>query len=261
MVSTLEATRSLIVEERFGAVVTVVGGPDLGSKAVIDRDRGIVAGSLPDRCVEDVLADASNLMDREQNRTLEYGEDIVYVETIAPQPHLVIFGAVHIAQELCRMAHGLGFRVTVSDARPVFTTADRFPEAVEVIVGWPDAIADQLTFDARTYVVLLSHDARFEDPVMPMVLNSDAKYIGAMGSRRTHANRVERLLADGFTESQVSRIHGPVGLDIGAEQPGEVAVSILGEMIQVRYGSGTGESLVGRSGRIHLQRTDDEGDV
>ena len=259
--SPLEATRSLIDRERLGAVVTVVNGGDVGMKAVLDRADGVVAGSLPETHAVDIIADAASLMDREQNRTLEYGDDHVYVETIAPQPHLLIFGAVHIAQELCRIAHGLGFRVTVNDARPAFTTAERFPEATDVIVGWPDAVADQLAVDARTYVVLLSHDARFEDPVMPMVLKSQAKYIGAMGSRRTHATRIERLLEDGFAEDQVSRIHGPVGLDIGAEQPGEVAVSILAEMIQVRYGSGTGESLVGRSGRIHLQRTEDEGDV
>ncbi len=186
---------------------------------------------------------------------------MVYIESVAPQPHLLIFGAVHIAQELCRIAAGLGFVVTVNDARPTFTTAERFPEAAEVIVGWPDAIADRLSIDGRTYVVLLSHDARFEDPVLPMVLKSNAKYIGAMGSRRTHRIRLERLAEAGYSQDQLARIHGPVGLDIGAEQPGEVAVSILAEMIQVRYGSGTGESLVGRAGRIHLQRTEDEGDV
>ncbi len=261
MVSHLEAVRSLIENERLGAAVTVVDGPDLGMKAVLDRADGLISGSLPAPHADDIVADAISLMDREQSRTLGYGDDQVYVETVAPQPHLLIFGAVHIAQELCRIAAGLGFRVTVNDARPAFTTEERFPEAEAVLVGWPDVIADQLLLDARTYVVLLSHDARFEDPVLPMVLKSPAKYIGAMGSRRTHRARVERLLEAGFSEEQVGRIHGPVGLDIGAEQPGEVAISILAEMIQVRYGSGTGESLVGRSGRIHLQRTEDEGDV
>ena len=261
MVTPLDAVRTLVDEERLGAVVTIVEGPSVGSKAVLDRGRGLVAGELPAADAEAIAADATSLMEREQNRTLAYGETVAYIETVAPQPHLLIFGAVHIAQELCRMGAGLGFVVTVNDARPAFTTAERFPEAAHVIVGWPDAIADQLTIDARTYVVLLSHDARFEDPVLPMVLKSDAKYIGAMGSRRTHRARLERLGEAGFGEEQLNRIHGPVGLDIGAEQPGEVAVSILAEMIQVRYGSGTGESLVGRAGRIHLQRTEDEGDV
>ena len=257
----LEAIRSLIAGERLGAVVTVVDGPGTGLKAVIDRADGVVAGELPDGLTGAILSDAASLMDREQNRTLGYDGASVYIETVAPQPHLLIFGAVHIAQELCRIGHSLGFRVTVNDARAAFTTEARFPEAAEVIVGWPDVIADQLTIDARTYVVLLSHDARFEDPVLPMVLKSPAKYVGAMGSRRTHLARIERLLEAGYSQAQVDRIHGPVGLDIGAEQPGEVAVSILAEMIQVRYGSGNGESLVGRAGRIHLQRTEDEGDV
>lgn len=255
----MDAIRSLIDEERLGAVVTVVDGPGTGERTVIDRERGVVVGSAGD--IEGLVEDANQLMDHEQNRTLEYEEVSVYIETVAPQPHLIIFGAVHIAQELCRIAHQLGYRVTVADARPAFTTQERFPEAAEVLVGWPGDLADKIGLDPRTYVVLLSHDSRFEDPLMPMVLKSPAKYIGAMGSRRTHRTRVERLTAEGWSEADVDRIHGPVGLDIGAEQPGEVAISILAEMIQVRYGSGTGESLVGRAGRIHMQRTEDDGDV
>ena len=261
MVSPLEAVRRLVETERLGAVVSVVDGPGTGAKGVLDRTEGLVAGMIPDDIAADVVSDAANLMDREQNRTLAYGDRHVYIETVAPQPQLVIFGAVHIAQELCRMAHGLGFRVIVNDARAFFTTKERFPEADSVIVGWPEEVADQLVIDGRTYVVLLSHDARFEDPVLPLVLPGPAKYIGVMGSRRTHRRRVDRLRAAGFEEDQIARIHGPVGLDIGAEQPGEVAVAILAEMIQVRYSSGSGESLLGRPGRIHLQRTEDEGDL
>lgn len=261
MVSPLEAVRRLVEAERLGAVVTVVDGPDTGAKAVLDRTEVLIAGAIPDEIADQVFSDAASLMDREQNRTLVYGDHHVYIETVAPQPRLVIIGAVHIAQELCRMAHGLGFRVIVNDARAFFTTEERFPEAQSVIVGWPEEVADRLDIDARTYVVLLSHDARFEDPVLLLVLPGPAKYIGVMGSRRTHRRRVERLRAAGFREDQIARIHGPVGIDIGAEQPGEVAVSILAEMIQVRYDSGSGESLVGRPGRIHLQRTEDEGDL
>lgn len=255
------AIQHLIDAERLGARVVGVAGPAVGHDAVVDFEDGIIWGALPEPIVDDVVADARELMDGEQNRTLTYGDSDLFIETIAPQPHLLIFGAVHIAQSLCRIAKDLGFRVTVNDARPVFTTPERFPEADLVVVGWPDAVMDQLVMDRRTYVVLLSHDARFEDPVLPAVLASPAKYIGAMGSRRTHGMRVERLESAGYAAEEIERIHGPVGLDIGAEQPGEVAVSILAEMIQVRYGSGSGESLRGRRGRIHLQRTEDEGDV
>lgn len=256
----VEAIERLVAEERLGAAATVVAGAEIGAKAVIDFDAGYIAGGLPDSIAGDVLADAKALMEREQNRTLSYGDSEVFIETVAPSPHLVVFGAVHTAQPLSSIAHQLGFHVTVSDAREAFTTEDRFPDADRVLVGWPDALRDQIDLDRRTYVVLLSHDARFEDPVLPWVLESPVKYIGAMGSRKTSAKRIEKLKGMGYSEEQIGRIHGPVGLDIGAEQPGETAISILAEMIQVRYGSGTGESLVGTTRRIHAQRTEDEGD-
>ncbi len=251
----VEALDRLVREERLGALATVVEAPGLGVKAVIDYEDGYVAGSLPDDVADAVLADASALMDHEQNRTLEYGERAVFIETVAPAPHLVVFGAVHIAQPLSAMARQLGFHVTVSDARGAFTTPERFPDADRVLVGWPDDLKDEINLDRRTYVVLLSHDARFEDPVLPWVLDSPVKYIGAMGSRKTSAKRVERLLDLGYSAEQVGRIHGPVGLDIGAETPAETAISILAEMIQVRYGAGTGESLRGTTSPIHRQRS------
>jgi xanthine dehydrogenase accessory factor len=255
----IDLIRNQLETERLGAVLTVVAGEHLGAKSVVDFETGFLGGSLA--VSEDMLGDALSLMEREQNRTLDYGASEVFIETLAPRPHLLIFGAVHIAQELTKIASLLGFRVVVSDARAAFTTVERFPDAAEIFVGWPDELADRIVIDRRTYVVLLSHDARFEDPVLPMVLNSSAKYIGAMGSRRTHSKRLERLAKAGFTHEQTTRVHGPVGLDIGAETPAETAVAILGEMIQVRYGSGSGLSLVGRDGRIHLQRTEDAGDA
>jgi xanthine dehydrogenase accessory factor len=257
----LEAIRRLQDEERLGAAVTVLSGPDEGSHAVLEADVGVVEGKLPPGLEDHILDDARQLMDQEQSRTLEYDDDVsVFIETVAPQPSLVIFGAVHIAQPLAAFATELGFRVTVSDSRPAFTTAERFPHA-EVALGRPEEVLADLELDRRTYVVVLSHDARFEDPVFPAVLRSPVRYIGAMGSRRTHAARRERLLAAGFDTEAIDRIHGPIGLDIGAEVPAEVAISILAEMIQVRYGAGTGRSLRGREGRIHRQRTDDEGDI
>lgn len=254
----IDAIESLVENERLGAVATVVAGPDLGAKAVIDIDGGYVAGGLPSAVSADVLADAEALMEHEQNRTLRYGDTEVFIETVAPRPHLVIFGAVHTAQPLSTFGSQLGFHVTVSDARGAFTTRERFPDADRVLVGWPDELRGEIELDRRTYVVLLSHDARFEDPVLPWVLASPARYIGAMGSRRTTAKRVEKLRGLGYPDEQIDRIHGPVGLDIGAEQPAETAISILAEIIQVRYGAGTGTSLRGTTTRIHPQRPPEE---
>lgn len=203
----LAAVRRLVAEERLGAVATVVEGPGTGAKAVFDYEEGLVAGILPEEVLEDVEADARALMENEQSRTLGYHDREVFIETVAPPPRLVIFGAVHVAQPLSKMAKELGFEVVVSDARAAFTTRERFPEADEVLVGWPEEVFDKLEVDRRTYVVLLSHDARFEDPVLPFVLRSPARYIGAMGSRRTHGRRVEKLREWGFSEEDIARIY------------------------------------------------------
>jgi xanthine dehydrogenase accessory factor len=245
----LDAVRRLVSSEAAGAKLTVVAGADLGATAIIDRDEGIVAGAVPRADL--VSADAVVLIDREQSATLRYDDGSeVFVDVIAPRPRLLVFGAVHIAQELAVIARRLGYHVTVSDARPAFTTAERFPDVDRLLVGWPGDLADQLEFDRRTFVVVLSHDARFEDPLWPMVHGTPVRYVGAMGSRKTAAARRARLAAAGWTEEQLDRIHGPVGIDIGAESPGEVAVSILAEMTAVRYGAHLEPDLVGVPQRL-----------
>lgn len=241
--SSLEAVARLIEAEEFGSRTTVVAGPAIGQSAIIQDDR-LIAGGLPAGIVADVIADAASLLDRERSLTLTYGSDEVYIESIVPRPHLVIFGAVHIAQELIPMARQLGFHVTVSDARSAFTTTERFPDADRLLVGWPDQI--DLEFDRRTYVVVLSHDARFEDPLWPLVLPSPVAYIGAMGSSKTAARRRERLLAEGFGHEQVDRIHGPIGLNIGAETPAEMAVGIVAEIVETRTKPGVPLALRGK---------------
>jgi xanthine dehydrogenase accessory factor len=255
----LTAIRGLVESERLGATATVVAGPDLGARAVIDAELGVVAGSLPDEAISDVLADAAELMEREQSRTLGYGELHVFIETLAPPPVLLIFGAGHVSQPLAHMAQIIGFRVIVADARKTWATPERFPDVDELIVEWPDAVFARHAPDRRTYVAITSHDPRFEDPVFPALHGAPIRYLGAMGSRRTHRARLERLAAQGWSEAEMASIHGPIGLDLGAETPEEMAVSILGEIIQVRYGHGTGLSLHGTDGRIHAQRGDEEG--
>jgi xanthine dehydrogenase accessory factor len=231
----LDATAKLVDEDLRGAVVTVLAGAGAGSKAVLDGSGSVIAGEVPQQMEEAVRCDANALMDREQSVTLDYGDCEVFFEVLSPRPRLFVFGAVHIAQELVEHASLLGFSTVVADPRPAFVTVERFPEADELRVGWPGEVCDERSFDERTFVVVLTHDRRFEDPLWPIVLPSPARYIGAMGSSKTTAKRRERLLDAGYSEDQVDRIHGPIGLDIGSRTAGETAVAILAEMISVRY--------------------------
>lgn len=231
----LDATRQLIDEDALGVVITVISGDNVGSKAVLDQSGDLITGALPHEILEVARADAISLMARERSATLGYEGAELFFEVIAPSPRLFVFGAVHIAQELVQHASLLGFHIVVADPRPAFVTRDRFPEVDDLRVGWPGDVVDAASFDARTFVVVLTHDRRFEDPLWPILLPTDVRYIGAMGSGKTTAARRERLIAAGFTSEQVDRIHGPIGLDIGSRSAGEMAIAILGEMITVRY--------------------------
>jgi len=255
-VSTLDVIQGILDREEYGAIVTFVDGPETGAKAVVDSSGNVVAGDLPEEIASHVTGDAQQLMDHEQHRAMEYPPHTVFIESLAPPQEMVIVGAVHIGQSLAAFAAQMGYRVTVIDSRAAFATEDRFPRA-RVLVGWPEDLIEEVTLDRRTWLVILSHDKRYEDPVLVAALKSPVRYIGCMGSRRTQALRVERLRAMGFAEADIARVRGPVGLDIGAESPQEVAVSILAEMTLVRYGHGTGLSLHGVEGRVHKQRPED----
>ena len=257
MSAALDAIQQVLDAEEFGSVISFVDGPLIGAKIVVNAEGAALSGQIPPGLVTEVTEDALVLMNHEQHRTMSYGDHSIFFETLAPPPDLLIFGAVHVAQSLTIFGTRMGYRVTVVDSRAAFATDDRFPEARQVLVGWPADLMDQLHFDRRTWVVILSHDQRHETPVLEAALKSKARYVGAMGSRRTHKLRVERLQSMGFSEEDTDRIRGPVGLDIGAETPQEVAVSILAEMTMIRYGAGSGLSLHGVDGRIHKQRPED----
>lgn len=259
MADVIAAIAALTEDEKLGAVATITDGPDRGAKAVLDASGALIAGSLPDDMAADVAADAVELMRNEQSRTLTYGERSVFIETVAPQPLMLIFGAGHIAQPLSQMAQILGFRVIVADARATWATEERFPDVDRLVVGWPQAVLEDIELDGRTYVVMLSHDRRFEDPVLAAIRHAPIRYFGALGSRRTSRERAERLRQDGWSEEEINRLHAPIGIDIGAETPAEIAVSILSEITRVRYGAGTGMSLRGTEGRIHPQRGEEPG--
>ncbi len=186
----------------------------------------------------------------EAHSTARRVSDTQFEEHYAPPPVLMVFGAVDTAQALCRMARQIGFRTVVSDARAKFATPERLPDADEVIVGWPAMAYDKHPPDEATYVVVLTHDARFDEPALGPALRSPVAYIGALGSRRAQDKRTTRLRNAGYTDAEISRISGPLGLDIGAVTPAETAVSILAEILAVRSGRDGGrlsESLQ----RIH----------
>jgi xanthine dehydrogenase accessory factor len=246
----LTATSRLLDEDAFGVVITVIAGESAGAKTVLDHVGEVVAGDIPAGLLEVARPDALSLMAREKSVTLGYDGAELFFEVIAPRPKLFVFGAVHIAQELIQHASLLGFHTIVADPRPAFVTRDRFAEADELLVGWPGDVVDGSSFDARTFVVVLTHDRRFEDPLWPILLPTDVRYIGAMGSSKTTAARRDRLLAAGFSPQETDRIHGPIGLDIGSRSAGEVAIAILGEMISVRYRHDQEAELTGRVLRV-----------
>lgn len=166
----------------------------------------------------------------------------LFVEPFRRPAHLIVIGAIHIAIPLHRLAKLMGYRVTVVDARAKFATKERFPEADELIVAWPDEAMARLTIDNSSYVVILTHDPKFDLPALRSVLAKEAGYIGAIGSRKTNQNRFDALRSDGFTEEQLSRVHGPIGLDLGSRGAEETALGILAEITAVRFG-GTGSSM------------------
>ncbi|MGZ5382536.1 MAG: XdhC family protein [Acidimicrobiia bacterium] len=253
-----DAVEHLVSSGRLGARVMAVAGGDW--KAVIDAKEGVVAGSIPDVVAVDVVADAKRLMADEQSRTLSYGDTDVFIDPLVPPPRLLIFGAGPFAEPLCKLGSQVGYQVTVIDPRPAFAREDLFPDAHEVIVAWPEKALDTQPWEG-SYVVVLNHNQRLEDPVIRRALAEPVAYLGVMGSRRTHADRLARLQADGWSVADQERIHGPIGLDIGAETPAEVALSILAEITTVRYSGGAGEPLAGTQGRIHPQRKDESADV
>jgi len=166
----------------------------------------------------------------------------VFIEPLRRPAHLVIIGAIHIAIPLHRLAKLMGYRVTVVDARAKFATKERFPDADELIVAWPDEAMSRLVIDNSTYVVILTHDPKFDLPALRSVLKKDAGYIGAIGSRKTNQNRFDALRQEGFTEEELARVHGPIGLDLGGRGAEETALGILAEVTAVRFG-GSGSSM------------------
>ena len=219
--------------------------------AAAERDARLVVVSGPDAGEElDAPELAEELIRGGRSRLLELEGRTVFADVVAPPPRLLVFGAVDTAEALCRAAKGLGWTTIVADARGKFATEDRIPSADELIVAWPDEVLARVAPDHATAVVVLTHDDRFDAPALAGALETEAFYVGALGSRRNQERRRERLLEAGVDEDQIDRIAGPSGLDIGASTPAETALSILAEILARRAGR-SGGPLKEAGGRIH----------
>ncbi|MEU0882498.1 XdhC family protein [Lentzea sp. NPDC005914] len=244
------------------AVATVIEHPGwLGSRLVVWPDR--VSGTVNSPRARDAITDdVRGMLAAGRSATLNYGLDgqrrgegmTVFVNSFEPPPRMLVFGAIDFAAAVARLGRFLGYRVTVCDARPVFATHSRFPDADEVVIDWPHRYlrqeADAGRLDERTVVAVLIHDPKFDVPLLEAALRLKLGYVGAMGSRRTHEDRLRRLHDAGLTEDELAGLASPIGLDLGARTPEETAVSIAAEIIALRWGGG-GERLVRMRGPIH----------
>ena len=235
-----EALTAAIAAEQQVAVATLVGGVEkLGAK-LLARPNGETLGSLGlDLPQQDIIHDMLAMLALAQSGTRSYatpaGDLEVFIETYPPPPTMFIVGAVHIAIPLVTFANTLGFRTVVVDARGAFATPERFAHADELVMAWPDeALAGKL--NSNSFVVLLTHDPKLDDPALKIALPSPARYVGALGSPKTHAKRLARLREEGVPEQQLARLHAPIGIKIGAGTPEEIAVSIIAEVVAARHG-------------------------
>ena len=230
-VAAYDAARRWIDAGTSGALLTAVAGPDewLGGKALVERGQdatGPLAGALDADVI--ALADAA----RTAQRITTAGGLELFIDPVRPSPSLVIVGGAHIAVALARLAKVVGYRTVVIDPRRAFGSTVRFPDVDRLVQAWPDKALAEEPLAAEAAVVTLSHDPKIDDPALRAALSSNAFYIGALGSRQTHAARRQRLAALGFSDAQLARIHAPIGLDIGADNPEEIALAIMAEVVQ-----------------------------
>lgn len=212
------------------------GGAPPEPELVVTAD-GRLQGTLGDANIDAALVDAATAaLRRGLSETIELGGRSLFIETYPVRPRLVVVGGVEVARSLVRLAHELGFETVVVDGRPAFATAARFPDVDRLIVGWPDEVAEEIGLGPNDAVAVLSHDVKFDEPAIVEALRRGCRYVGAVGSRKTQADRRARLLEAGVSPDRLAELHGPVGLDLGGRAPAETALAILAEIVAERYG-------------------------
>lgn len=223
----------LLTGERTAMLVTVLRGPeDLPGRELLLDEGGQIAGSLPDGWQTQALeaVQASPIRERISRIDLNPGSEIC-IEQILPSPTLIIVGGAHIAIGLVAQARALGYRTILIDPRQVWANSERFPHVDQLIQAWPSEAFDQIQVTPSTAIVTLTHDPKLDDPALKIALSSPAFYVGALGSQRTHVKRHQRLSQEGLNEIQLARLHAPIGLNIGAQSPEEIALSIMAEVV------------------------------
>lgn len=258
--SILDGLNAALEDERTAALATVLDGPYAGSLMLVGADG--ITGSLHSPGLEHAVSeDAIGMTEVGETGILRYGPDgerrpddvSVFIHSFSPRPQLYVFGAIDFAGAVCKIGRFLNYRVTLCDARQTFATKERFPDADEIVVRWPHEFLVDAEVDKRTVICVLTHDPKFDIPVLLHALTTPAAYIGAMGSRRTDEERRRELRERGVSEQDLQRISSPIGLDIGSTTPEEVAVSIAAEIIAVRHNA-SGGRLANHSGPIHKHR-------
>lgn len=226
--------------DEHDTLCTVVRGPDrVGERVIVRHEAAGTSrhGSTGSAALDEgIVAAAAAMPLSAAPKVVDVGEHEVFVDACAPPQRLIIVGAVHSGVALAQFAARAGFEVVVVDPREKFNNRERFPNASRLVVGWPEDELPALGVDQHTYVAVLSHDEKFDDPTLAHVLRRGARYVGAIGSRKTQAKRRARLAENGVTAEQIATLHGPIGLDIGADTPEEIAISVLAEMIAARHG-------------------------
>jgi xanthine dehydrogenase accessory factor len=248
-VTILERLGGLLSEGGRAVLFTVLEGADAGRKLLV-IEGGDTVGDAPST----LASQADGILRGGRNRLLEQDGARVFAEWYGPPPRLLVYGAVDTAEALCAAAKLVGWRTIVADARAKFATRERIPSADELLVAWPEEVLAEVAPDHQTAVVVLTHDDKFDEPALLGALQTEAFYIGALGSRRNQERRRERLLAAGVEEHELERINGPCGLDLGADTQEETALSILAEILAVRAGRGGGR-LRESPRRIHAEAT------
>jgi xanthine dehydrogenase accessory factor len=231
-----DVLRAVLLAEQQAAVISVVRGPDelLGCEMLV-REDGSVTGSLQVNLDQQAIDVARDSLAQGESRRVMLNEDVeIFVEVILPPPTLIAVGGVHITIALMALAKSLGYRTIVVDPRTAFGNEERFPNVDRLIQLWPDEAFQQIPITRSTAIAMLTHDPKLDDPALKIALPSPAFYVGALGSKTTQAKRRQRLLEEGLTEGQLDRLHGPIGLDIGAGTPEEIAMSIMAEIVAAR---------------------------